>query len=341
MAKYNLAIVGATGAVGREMIKTVIQRKFPFKTIRLFASSRSKGLKIDVNGTETVVEELTENSFDNRDIDIALFSAGGSTSKKFSPIAAKNGTVVVDNSSAFRMDDSVPLVVPEVNPDVLKNHKNIIANPNCSTIQMVVALKPIHDAGKIRRVIVSTFQAVSGAGLKAMAELRSQVDNYLKNETLTINKFPYQIAFNVIPQIGNFLDDGYTQEEEKMVNETKKIMGDASIEISATTVRVPVFIGHSESVNIETEKKITRKEAINLLKKAKGIKVIDDIKKSKYPIPINSEGTDDVYVGRIREDNTIKYGLNMWVVADNLRKGAALNAVQIAEVLVKKKLIKV
>ncbi len=339
MEKYNIAIVGATGAVGREMIKTVIQRKFPYKSIRLFASSRSKGLKIKVNGVDTIVEELTETSFDNKDIDIALFSAGASTSKKYAPLAAKNGTVVVDNSSAFRMDDEVPLVVPEVNPHHLKNHKNIIANPNCSTIQMVVALKPIHDAAKIRRVVVSTFQAVSGAGLKAMAELRSQVENYLKNEELTIEKFPYQIAFNVIPQIGDFLDDGYTKEEEKMVNETKKIMGDDSIEVSATTVRVPVFIGHSESVNVETEKKITRKDAINLLKKAPGIKVIDDIKKNKYPIPIDCDGTDDVFVGRIREDNTVKYGLNMWVVADNLRKGAALNAVQIAEVLVKDKLL--
>ncbi len=337
MDKYNIAIVGATGAVGREMIKTVVQRKFPYKSIRLFASSRSKGLKINVAGKDIEVEELTEHSFDNKDIDIALFSAGASTSKKFAPFAAKNGTVVVDNSSAFRMDDDIPLVVPEVNPEALKNHKNIIANPNCSTIQMVVALKPIYDFAKIKRVVVTTFQAVSGAGLKAMAELRSQVESYLKNELLTIEKFPYQIAFNVIPQIGDFLEDGYTKEEEKMVNETKKIMEDYSIEVSATTVRVPVFIGHSESVNIETEKKVTRKEAINLLKKFKGIKVIDDIKKGKYPLPIDSEGTDEVFVGRIREDNSVKYGLNMWVVADNLRKGAALNAVQIAEVLVKEK----
>ncbi len=339
MAKYNLAIVGATGAVGREMIKTVLGRKFPYKSIRLFASSRSKGLRIKIADKDIEVEELTEQSLNNQNIQIALFSAGGSISKKIAPLAAKNNVVVIDNSSAFRMDDNVPLVVPEVNPEDVKKHKGIIANPNCSTIQMVVAIKPIHDFSRIKRVVVSTYQAVSGAGLRAMAELRQQVDSYLQDKELKVEKFPYQIAFNCIPHIGDLLENGDTMEEEKMVLETKKIMGDQSIKVSATTVRVPVFTGHSESVNIQTESKVTRKQALNLLKKAKGIKVIDDIDKLKYPMPIMCEGTDDTFIGRVREDNSIPNGLNMWVVADNLRKGAALNAVQIAEVLVKKKLI--
>ncbi len=339
MAKYNVVVVGATGAVGREMIKILLQRKFPCENIRLFASSRSAGLKVKVGEKEVEVEELTESSFNNQGIQIALFSAGGSISRKFAPIAAKNKVVVIDNSSVFRMDDDVPLVVPEVNPDDLNNHKNIIANPNCSTIQMVVALKPLYDFSRIKRVVVSTYQAVSGAGLKAMAELRSQVEDYLKNNPLTPKKFPYQIAFNCIPQIDVFLEDGYTKEERKMVDETKKIMGDKNIQVSATSVRVPVFTGHSESVNIETESMISRKQAMNLLRKGKGIKVIDDTDKGKYPMPVMSEGTDDTFIGRIREDNSVKNGLNLWVVSDNLRKGAALNAVQIAEVLVKKKLI--
>ncbi len=341
MKKINLAIVGATGAVGREMIKTVVQRKFPFDNIRLLASSRSKGLKLKVGEDEVEVEELTENSFDNKDIDIALFSAGASVSKKFAPIAAKNGVVVVDNSSAFRMEKDVPLVVPEVNPEEVKKHNGIIANPNCSTIQMVVALKPIYDAAGIERVVVTTFQAVSGAGLRAMVELRQQVEAYFKDEEIKIEKFPYQIAFNCIPHIGDFLPDFYyyTKEEEKMINETKKIMGDYSIKVTATTVRVPVFIGHSESVLVETKKKLTREEVIKLLKKAPGVKVIDEPEKNKYPLPIDCEGTDDVFVGRIREDTSSEKGINMWVVADNLRKGAALNAVQIAELLLKYELV--
>ncbi len=335
MRKINLAIVGATGAVGREMIKTVEQRKLPVNNVRLLASSRSKGLKIKAFGKELEVEELTKDSFSKKDIDIALFSAGASISKEFAPIAADNGAVVIDNSSAFRMDDNVPLVVPEVNPKDVKLHNGIIANPNCSTIQMVVALKPLYDFSKIRRVVVTTFQAVSGAGLRAMAELRQQTENYLKNEPLKAEKFPYQIAFNCLPHIGDFLEDGYTKEEEKMVNETKKIMHDPEISVSSTTVRVPVFIGHSESVNVETYEKITRKKAIQLLKRGKGIKVIDNPAKLEYPLPIYCEGKDEVFVGRIREDNSIETGLNMWVVSDNLRKGAALNAVQIAELLIK------
>lgn len=339
MSKYNIAIVGATGAVGQEMIKTVLQRNLPCENIRLFASSRSAGKKLMVGDKETVVEELTEQSFDKQDIHIALFSAGGSTSKKFAPFAAKNNVIVIDNSSAFRMDNDVPLVVPEVNPDDVKKHKNIIANPNCSTIQMVVALKPIHDFSPIKRVVVSTYQAVSGAGMTAIKELRSQTGEYLEDKDLTIEKFPHQIAFNCIPHIGSFLENSYTDEEMKMVNETKKIMGDDSIEVSPTTIRVPVFTGHSESINIETESKITKEQAVDLLKKADGITVIDDPSDSKYPMPTMCEGTDDTFVGRIREDTSLENGLNIWVVADNLRKGAALNAVQIAEVLIEKDLV--
>lgn len=335
--KINLAIVGASGAVGQEMLSIVLEKKFPFDNLRLFASKRSKGKIIETPKGQLRIEELTDESFDKQDIDIALFSAGGSTSLHFSPIAAKNGTIVIDNSSAFRMDESVPLVVPEVNPDDAFKHQNIIANPNCSTIQMVVALQPLHTYGKIKRIVVSTYQAVSGAGLRAMTELREQTEAVLKNQPVKSEKFPYQIAFNVIPQIDVFLDNGYTKEEMKMVDETKKIMGDDSIRVTATTVRVPVFRGHSESVNIETEKKITPSKAMDLLRKAKGVTVIDNIKSEKYPIAINSKGTDDTFVGRIREDESIENGLNLWVVSDNLRKGAALNAVQIAELLMKKR----
>ncbi len=339
MDKYNLAIVGATGAVGQEMIKTVVHRNFPYSSIRLFASGRSKGKKLKVNDTEIEVEELTKNSFNNKDIQIALFSAGGDRSKEFAPIAAGNNVVVIDNSSTFRMDNDVPLVVPEVNPHDLRKHSNIIANPNCSTIQMVVVLKPIHDRSRIKRVVVSTYQAVSGAGMRAMAELRSQTAQYLEGKELKIEKFPCQIAFNCIPQIDSFLDNGYTKEEIKMVNETKKIMGDAAIQVTATTVRVPVFKGHSESINIETESKITREQAMDILKNAEGVTVIDDTDNLKYPLAVDCADQDDTFAGRIREDESIANGLNMWVVSDNLRKGAALNAVQIAERMIKDKLI--
>lgn len=339
MSKYNLAIVGATGAVGQEMINTVLKRDFPYNTITLFASSRSKGKKIKVGDEEIEVEELTEQSFDNRNIQIALFSAGASRSKQFAPCAVKNNVVVIDNSSAFRMDDDVPLVVPEVNPHDLEKHNGIIANPNCSTIQMVVILKPLHDFSRIKRVVVSTYQSVSGTGMRAMEELRSQVEAYINKEEMKIEKYPYQIAFNCLPHIGDFLNNGYTTEEEKMIKETQKIMGDDSIQVTATTVRVPVFRAHSEAVNIETESKITREKAIELLQNAPGVKVIDDPDDLKYPMPVDAEGKYDTFVGRIREDISIPNGLDMWIVSDNLLKGAALNAVQIAETMIEKKLI--
>jgi len=339
MEQYNIGIVGATGAVGQEMIKTVVDRQFPYKSIRLFASARSKGKKLPVGSDEIEVEELTEQSFDDQDIQIALFSAGASRSKQFAPLAAKNNVVVIDNSSAFRMDPDVPLVVPEVNPHHLEKHKNIIANPNCSTIQMVVVLKPLHDFSKINRIVVSTYQAVSGHSLGAISELQSQVEAYVKKEELKIEKFPFQIAFNCIPHIDVFLENNYTKEEVKMMNETRKILDDENIKVTATTVRVPVFRAHSESVNIETESKISREKAIELLEKAPGVKVIDDPNNLKYPMPIYAEGRYDTFVGRIREDVSVDNGLAMWIVSDNLLKGAALNAIQIAETMIERKLI--
>jgi len=331
--KYVVAVVGATGAVGNEMIAVLEERDFPVDTLRLFASERSEGIKLQFKGEEISVETLKEDSFQG--IDIALFSAGAERSKIWAPIAAKSGCVVVDNSSQWRMDPEVPLVVPEVNPHDLKWHKGIIANPNCSTIQMVVALKPIHDVAKIKRVVVTTFQAVSGTGKKAMDELLQQTVALLNFKDIEIKVYPHQIAFNVLPHIDKFLENGYTKEEMKMVNETKKIMGDPSIRVTATTVRVPVFRGHSESVNIETEKKITAPEVREILSKSLGVVVIDNPEKNEYPLPIYASGRDEVFVGRIREDESIENGINMWVVSDNLRKGAALNAVQIAEELIK------
>ncbi|PMP70537.1 MAG: aspartate-semialdehyde dehydrogenase [Thermodesulfovibrio aggregans] len=331
--KYVVAVVGATGAVGNEMIAVLEERDFPVERLRLFASERSEGVKLNFKGEEIAVETLKEDSF--QDIDIALFSAGAERSKIWAPIAAKSGCVVIDNSSQWRMDPEVPLVVPEVNPHDLKWHKGIIANPNCSTIQMVVALKPIHDVAKIKRVVVTTFQAVSGTGKKAMDELLQQTVDLLNFREIKIEVYPHQIAFNVLPHIDKFLENGYTKEEMKMVNETKKIMGDPTIRVTATTVRVPVFRGHSESVNIETEKKITAKEVRELLSKAPGVVVIDNPEKNEYPLPIYASGRDEVFVGRIREDESIENGINMWIVSDNLRKGAALNAVQIAEELIK------
>lgn len=332
-AKYVVAVVGATGAVGNEMIATLEERDFPVEKIRLFASEKSEGKTLKFHESEIPVETLNENSF--KGIDIALFSAGAERSKIWAPVAAKSGCVVVDNSSQWRMDPEIPLVVPEVNAHDLKWHKGIIANPNCSTIQMVVVLKPIHDAGKIKRVVVTTFQAVSGTGKKAMDELLQQTTDLLAFKDIKCNVYPHQIAFNVLPHIDKFLENGYTKEEMKMVNETKKIMGDDSIRATATTVRVPVFRGHSESVNIETEKKITPHEAREILAKSPGITVFDAVEKNVYPLPIDVAGRDDVYVGRIRTDESIENGLNMWIVSDNLRKGAALNAVQIAEELIK------
>ncbi len=331
--KYVVAVVGATGAVGNEMIATLEERGFPIEKIRLFASEKSEGKTLPFRGIDVSVEALNEQSF--QCIDIALFSAGAERSRIWAPVAAKSGCVVVDNSSQWRMDPEIPLVVPEVNPNDLKWHKGIIANPNCSTIQMVVVLKPIHDTYKIKRVVVTTFQAVSGTGKKAMDELLQQTTDLLAMREVKCNVYPHQIAFNVLPHIDKFLDNGYTKEEMKMVNETRKIMGDESLRLTATTVRVPVFRGHSESVNIETELKISPNDVRELLAKSPGITVFDAVDKNVYPLPLAVAGKDDVYVGRIRADESVENGINMWVVSDNLRKGAALNAVQIAEELIK------
>ncbi|MBI5327751.1 MAG: aspartate-semialdehyde dehydrogenase [Deltaproteobacteria bacterium] len=334
-SKYNVAVVGATGVVGQEMIRILEERKFPVDKIKLLASERSAGQFLEYKGKEEKVCLLSEETFEG--IDIGLFSPGASVSAVYAPKAGKAGCVVIDNTSQFRMDPDVPLVVPEVNPKAIAEYKkrNIIANPNCSTIQMVVALKPIHDAVRIKRIVVSTYQAVSGAGKEAMDELSNQVLAIYGQKEIEKKVFPYQIAFNCIPQIDVFLDTGYTKEEMKMVNETRKIMEDGSIKVTATTVRVPVFNSHSEVVNIETEKKITAKEVKKLLSKAPGIKVIDDAKNKLYPMPIDVSQKDEVFVGRIREDESIPNGINMWIVSDNLRKGAALNAVQIAEILIR------
>lgn len=335
----RVAVVGATGAVGREMLKTLEQRDFPASEVVPFASSRSAGSKVPFKGGELTVVELKEDSFEG--FDLALFSAGGGTSEKFAPFAAKAGCVVVDNSSAWRMDPETPLVVPEVNPDDLEKHKGIIANPNCSTIQMVVALKPIHDEAVIKRVVVSTYQAVSGTGQKAITELENQVRRLMGGQDAAAEVYPHQIAFNCLPQIDSFMDNGYTREEMKMVNETRKIMGDDSIKVTATAVRVPVFYGHSESVNIETAKKMTADDCRTILSRSPGITVVDYPEKSAYPMAIDASGEDDVYVGRIREDATIENGLDMWIVSDNIRKGAALNTVQIGETLIQRGLLRV
>lgn len=334
--KYNVAVAGATGAVGQCMIKILEERKFPVDEIHLLASERSAGKELPFRGQMAPVARLTRDSF--KGIDIALFSAGAARSLEFAPAAAASGAVVVDNSSAFRMDPDIPLVVPEVNPgDVgLYTKKGIIANPNCSTIQMVVALKPIHDVAGIKRIVVSTYQAVSGTGQKAIAELEEQVRAYVAGKEMCRSVYPHQIAFNCLPHIDSFLPNGYTKEEIKMVNETKKIMGDDSIRVTATTVRVPVFWGHSESVNIETEKKITANDVKELLKKTPGVVVVDDPAQNLYPLAIYAAGRDETFVGRIREDESIANGINIWVVADNIRKGAATNAVQIAEILIEK-----
>ncbi len=331
---YIVAVVGATGAVGNEMVTTLEERNLPIERLRLFASERSEGEMIEFSGSKVPVETLKEASF--KGIDIALFSAGAERSKIWAPIAARSGCVVIDNSSQWRMDPKVPLVVPEVNPDDLKWHNGIIANPNCSTIQMVVVLKPIHDAAKIKRIVVTTFQSVSGTGKKAMDELLQQTKDLLNFKEITRKVYPHQIAFNVLPHIDAFLENGYTKEEMKMVNETRKIIGDNSIRVTATTVRVPVFRCHSESVNIETEKKLTANEVRAILSKAPGIVVFDAPQKNVYPLPIDTAGKDETYVGRIREDESIGNGINLWIVSDNLRKGAALNAVQIAEKLIEK-----
>jgi aspartate-semialdehyde dehydrogenase len=335
MRTFNVAVVGATGAVGNEMIRILEERNFSVGQLKLLASERSLGKSLEYKGKSIPVDVLNENSFGG--MQIGLFSAGGSISEKFAPIAAKAGCVVVDNTSAFRMVPDIPLVVPEVNPEAIGQYKNkgIIANPNCSTIQMVVALKPIHDAVRIKRIVVSTYQAVSGTGKKAIEELSLQTRAILNGQEPAVKVYPHQIAFNCLPQIDVFLDNGYTKEEMKMINETKKIMNEPSMAVTATTVRVPVFYCHSESVNIETERKITPAEVKQLLAKSPGIKVLDDPSQRLYPQAIHAVGKDDTYVGRIREDKSIANGINLWIVSDNLRKGAALNAVQIAEILIR------
>ncbi len=331
MRRYNVAIVGIRGAVGQCMYRILKERNFPVGELRLLSSSIAEDGQEGIDGIP--YQKLTKESF--KGIDIGLFSPGAAVSKEFAPHAVKEGCVVIDNTSQFRMEPDVPLVVPEVNPEDLKAQRGIIANPNCSTIQMVVALKPLHDFGRIRRVVVSTYQSVSGAGQAAIKELEAQSADRRQPP----KQFPYPIAFNLIPRIDVPQDNFYTKEEMKMVRETKKIMKDDTIRVTATCVRVPVFYAHAESVNIETEKKISRQQALDLLARAPGVKVVDDLARDQYPLPLTAEGRNETFVGRVREDETIANGLNLWIVADNLRKGAALNAVQIAEELIKEGLV--
>ena len=307
--KKNVAVVGATGLVGRTMLEVLCERKFPIDNLYLFASAKSAGKSIEFAGKDYVVQELTEQNVKNCDADFALFSAGGDVSKHFAPLFAEQGCVVIDNSSQWRMDKTVPLVVPEVNPQDAFKHNGIIANPNCSTIQAVVALKPLHDAFKIKRIVYSTYQAVSGAGKLGLLDLAKCEQK----------KFPHVIEHNIIPHIDVFLDDGYTKEELKMINETRKILGDYSLRITATTARVPVYYGHSESINIEFFNPVTREAALNVLKGAKGVVVMDDPQNNVYPMPLDADGHDEVFVGRVRQDMSVESGLNIWVVADNIR----------------------
>lgn len=338
MYGFSVAIVGATGMVGREFIKILEQRNFPVDSLRLLASDRSAGKKVFFKHEEIMVEETTAESL--KDIDIALFSAGAEISRHFAPIAVNNGAIVIDNSSAFRMEPEIPLVVPEVNPEDIKKHKGIIANPNCSTIQMVVALNPLHKINPIKRVIVSTYQAVSGTGSNAVDELTEQTKQVLEGQAPVPHIYPHQIAFNLLPEIDVFLDNGYTKEEWKMVKETQKIMGSEEIDVTATCVRVPIFTSHSESVFVEFERPFSLEDAQKALSKAAGIKLLDDPTISLYPQPWAATGTDEVFVGRLRQDIYKINALTMWVVADNLRKGAALNAVQIAEEGIRQGIIK-
>ena len=332
MKSYNVAVVGATGMVGQKMLQVLEEMKFPVNNLYPMASARSKGKTVKFGDKEYVVEELCDEAFD-KDIDIALFSAGGSTSERFAPAAAKRGVIVIDNSSAWRMDPEVPLVVPEVNPEDLKRHKNIIANPNCSTIQAMVALKPIYDKYGIDRIVYSTYQAVSGSGVKGYKDLEEGVKG-AENQF-----YPHPIAYNCLPHIDDFLDNGYTKEEMKMVNETHKIMHDNNIRVTATTVRVPVYYGHSESINVETKKPFEIEDVKSLFKDAPGCVLRDDSANNVYPLAREAEGTNDVYIGRIRRDFSIDNGINFWCVADNIRKGAAANAVQIAFALIEEGLI--
>jgi aspartate-semialdehyde dehydrogenase len=332
MKKYNIAVAGATGAVGQEMLKVLSDRNFPINTLKILASKRSVGKEINFKGETLVVEELSNDSFAG--IDIALFSAGSSRSKEFRPACVDAGAIMIDNSSAFRMEEGVPLVVPEVNPEAAQQHQGVIANPNCSTIQMVVALNPIHQKANIERVVVATYQAASGAGAAAMQELIDQTKSYLNEEELQIKNFVHQIAFNLIPHIDVFQDNGYTKEEMKMVKETQKIMSAPEMKISATTVRVPVLRAHSEAINIQTSQKLTVKQAKEILAAAPGLKVVDDPAQNIYPMPKDATGQYETLVGRIREDISQAKGLDIFVCADQLLKGAALNAIQIAELLI-------
>ena len=333
--RYNVAVVGATGAVGEQMREVLEEREFPVGELRLLASERSAGQFLPFQGRQLRVEVLNEDSF--KDIDIGLFSAGGGVSAKFAPLAVAAGAVVVDNTACFRMEPDVPLVVPEVNAKEIAHYKarGIVANPNCSTIQLVVALKPIHDAARLRRVVVSTYQSVSGAGRLAMDELSQQVTALFSGHEIRKQKFPHQIAFNCIPHIDVFMEGGDTKEEWKLINETRKIFAEPNLPVTATTVRVPVFCSHSESVNVETVVKLSAGEARKILREAPGVIVADEPENNIYPLAIEATGKDATYVGRIREDHSVANGLNLWVVADNLRKGAALNAVQIAEILIR------
>ena len=334
MKAYRVAIVGATGMVGQEFIKVLEQRNFPVESLDLLASDRSAGKKLYFNHREIEVKETTPESF--KGIDIALFSAGADISRYFAPLAVQAGAAVVDNSSAWRMDPKVPLVVPEINVEDIKKHKGIIANPNCSTIQMVVPLYPLHKTNPIRRIIASTYQSVSGTGIAAMDELTNQTKQVLNGQTVVPHVYSHQIAFNVLPEIDVFLDNAYTKEEWKMVEETRKIMHDDNIAVSATCVRVPVFIGHSEAVTVEFTNSISPDEARRILSQSPGVKLMDDPAISLYPQAYSAAGTDDVYVGRIRRDVSHSNSLVMWIVADNIRKGAALNSVQIAEEMIKR-----
>ena len=329
MKKYKLAIVGATGLVGRTALKILEEKNIQNLEYTLFSSKKSAGTELKFMNTRYLVHELKDFSFDEH-FDFAIFSAGAETSRHFAPIAASKGCVVIDNSSAFRMDDDVPLIVPEVNFNDIINHKNIIANPNCSTIQAVVALKPLDDKYKIKRIVYSTYQAVSGSGVGGIKDLENGI-NGGENK-----KYPHQIAYNCLPHIDEFLDNGYTKEEMKMINETKKILNDDSIRVTATTVRVPVKYGHCVSINLEFENPFDMDQIYKLLQETEGVIIVDDVKNNVYPMPIDVEGKDEVYVGRIRRDYSVENGINMWVVADNIRKGAATNTVQIAELLVKK-----
>jgi len=324
-----VAVVGATGAVGSEMIRVLEKRGFPVKQLRAFATANSAGSTVMFHGKQVTVEDVATADF--KGIDLALFAGGEIASGTYAPRARDAGAVVVDNSSTFRMDPEVPLVVPEVNPEHLRQHKGLIANPNCSTIQMVVALKPLYDRVGIDRVVVSTYQSVSGTGKAAMDELVDQAKAYVAGGSSEKKVYPHRILFNCLPQIGSFTDSGYSEEELKMIHEPQKIMGDPELKITATTVRVPVLVGHSEAVNVTTKRKISAAEARELLAKSPGVVVVDEPRLSQYPMPIHAAGEDPVYVGRIREDISQERGLDMWIVSDNLRKGAALNAVQIAE----------